>query len=188
VKGRFQDNLEFLQWFYQYFTSSYQDRDYDPVERRKKSKGINQIKSYSCSAKNVKERRHDDVCNSPGGGKIPKPKISRKILASGKGSGKLKQDIDVLLKDKAYLEKELGRISTTAKAIENERDFYFKTLLKVETMCRETTSPENPDIKKILNILYSSNEETPRNNTPDPSPKPVHEEALVDVDGIMIGE
>merc|ERR1719336_283643 len=41
VKGRFQDNLEFLQWFYQYFTATYNPSatDYDPVKRRLKSKG-----------------------------------------------------------------------------------------------------------------------------------------------------
>merc|ERR1719273_1170602 len=40
VKGRFQDNLEFLQWFYQYFMSVYHgNSNYDPEGRRKRSKG-----------------------------------------------------------------------------------------------------------------------------------------------------
>merc|ERR550519_1935708 len=40
VKGRFQDNLEFLQWFYQYFTATYNPSSgYDPVKRRQRSKG-----------------------------------------------------------------------------------------------------------------------------------------------------
>jgi len=156
VKGRFQDNLEFLQWFHQYFNSSYYARDYDPIERRKKCKGINQIKSR----KSTKQRKYSNLTNSPGGGKINKPRSSGKSVASG--NAKLKKDIEALIKDKTYLEEQLERISTTAKAIESERDFYFQVLLKVEKMCRETTSPENPDIKKILHILYSSNENTPR--------------------------
>merc|ERR1719461_638936 len=40
VKSRFQDNLEFLQWFYQYFSATYNPASgYDPVKRRLKSKG-----------------------------------------------------------------------------------------------------------------------------------------------------
>merc|ERR1719244_299249 len=105
-------------------------------------------------------------------------------------AAKLKKDIAALIKDKTHLEEQLERISTTAKAIESERDFYFQVLLNVEKMCRETTSPENPDIKKILDILYSSNENTPRTpkcNESDLVQKCVEEEeetlvALDDVD------
>jgi len=191
VKGRFQDNLEFLQWFYQYFNSSYYARDYDPIERRKRCKGINQIKSRS--GKNAKQRKYSNFKNLPGGGKVNKPRTSRK--AADSGNAKLKKDIEALIADKTYLEKQLERISTTAKAIESERDFYFQVLLKVEKMCRETSAPENPDIKKILHILYSSNENnpcTPGGNEPDPVEKSVQEEeqedTLVAVDDIGMDE
>lgn len=190
VKGRFQDNLEFLQWFHQYFNSSYYARDYDPIEKRKRCKGSNQIKSNSRSAKTKKQRKHSNLTNSPGGGKLIKARTSGKGTASG--NDKLKNDIAALTKDKTYLEEQLERISTTAKAIESERDFYFNVLLKVEKMCRETTSPENPDIKKILHILYSSNENTPRtprSNESDLVQKSVQEEeedTLVAIDDTLM--
>jgi len=190
VKGRFQDNLEFLQWFYQYFNSSYYAREYDPIEKRKKCKGTNQIKSNSRSAHTKKQRKHSNLTNSPGGGKLMKSRTSEKATASG--NYKLKQDIAALTKDKTYLEEQLERISTTAKAIESERDFYFNVLLKVEKMCRETSSPENSDIKKILHILYSSNENTPRtprSNESDLVQKSVQEEeedTLVPVDDAVM--
>jgi len=189
VKGRFQDNLEFLQWFHQYFNSLYCSREYDPIEKRKRCKGNNQIKSSSRSAKTRKQRKHSNLTNSPGGGKITKPRTSGN--APMIGNAKLKKDIAALTKDKTHLEEQLERISTTAKAIESERDFYFQVLLKVEKMCRETTSPENPDIKKILHILYSSSENTPRTpkcNESDSVQQSVQEEeedtlvALDDVD------
>jgi len=190
VKGRFQDNLEFLQWFHQYFNSSYYARDYDPIEKRKRCKGANQIKSNSRSAKTKKQRKNSNLTNSPGGGKLLKARTSVKATASG--NDKLKQDIAALTKDKTYLEEQLERISTTAKAIESERDFYFNVLLKVEKMCRETSSPENSDIKKILHILYSSNENTPRtprSNESDLVQKSVQEEeedTLVPVDDAVM--
>lgn len=34
IKGRFQDNFEFLQWFKKFFDANYDGRDYDPVEAR----------------------------------------------------------------------------------------------------------------------------------------------------------
>ena len=34
VKGRFQDNFEFLQWFKRFFDANYQGQDYDPVAAR----------------------------------------------------------------------------------------------------------------------------------------------------------
>lgn len=34
VKGRFQDNFEFLQWFKKFFDANYDGRDYDAYEAR----------------------------------------------------------------------------------------------------------------------------------------------------------
>lgn len=34
IKGRFQDNFEFLQWFKKFFDANYDGRDYDPLEAR----------------------------------------------------------------------------------------------------------------------------------------------------------
>lgn len=34
IKGRFQDNFEFLQWFKKFFDANYDGQEYDPVEAR----------------------------------------------------------------------------------------------------------------------------------------------------------
>lgn len=34
IKGRFQDNFEYLQWFKKFFDANYDGRDYDPFEAR----------------------------------------------------------------------------------------------------------------------------------------------------------
>ncbi len=34
VKGRFQDNFEFCQWFKKFFDANYDGAEYDPVEAR----------------------------------------------------------------------------------------------------------------------------------------------------------
>lgn len=35
VKGKFQDNFEFVQWFKKFFDANYCESEYDPVEARK---------------------------------------------------------------------------------------------------------------------------------------------------------
>jgi len=58
IHARFQDNLEFLQWFYQYFTSSYNgSREYNPVERRKRCKGISKVKSSTVQLRKSSNKR-----------------------------------------------------------------------------------------------------------------------------------
>jgi microtubule-associated protein, RP/EB family len=39
IKGKYQDNLELLQWVYEVFNRNYTGAEYDPVKRRAKSKG-----------------------------------------------------------------------------------------------------------------------------------------------------
>lgn len=34
VKGKFQDNFEFVQWFKKFFDANYDGKEYDPVEAR----------------------------------------------------------------------------------------------------------------------------------------------------------
>ena len=34
VKGKFQDNFEFVQWFKRFFDANYQGQDYDPLAAR----------------------------------------------------------------------------------------------------------------------------------------------------------
>lgn len=34
VKGRFQDNLDFIQWFKKFFDANYDGKEYDPMEAR----------------------------------------------------------------------------------------------------------------------------------------------------------
>merc|ERR1719479_195611 len=34
IKGRFQDNFEFLQWFKKFFDANYQGQEYDPLAAR----------------------------------------------------------------------------------------------------------------------------------------------------------
>lgn len=40
VKGKFQDNFEFVQWFKKFFDANYDGKEYDPVEARQGQDGM----------------------------------------------------------------------------------------------------------------------------------------------------
>lgn len=40
MKGKFQDNFEFVQWFKKFFDANYDGKDYDPVEARQGQDGM----------------------------------------------------------------------------------------------------------------------------------------------------
>jgi len=156
IKARFQDNLEFLQWFYQFFTSSYHGRDYKPVERRKRNRGTNHVKSLQ-QRQSTKKRENRSI-------KTKDSLTSEKTWNANTSARrdnteeKLRNDVLKLDEKNKALEKELKRVSSTAQAIESERDFYFKVLLKVENLCKGSTNPDNLDLKRIMEVLYTSNE------------------------------
>jgi len=173
VKARFQDNLEFLQWFHQFFVQSYRgSQKYNPAERRKRCKGSKQRlgrknKRPRCSEELTASRKYKNKENQrPAANFKINANTDRKIsnrfsngIPKACTNEKLRSQFDKLTEEKVALKKELDRIASTAKAIESERDFYFQVLLKVETMCKESENPDNPDIKKIMDIMYSSNDE-----------------------------
>ena len=40
IKGKYQDNLEFLQWMKGFFDRNYSGQEYDPIARRSGAKGV----------------------------------------------------------------------------------------------------------------------------------------------------
>lgn len=193
VRAKFQDNLEFLQWFHQFFVYSYHaTEDYNPINRRKRCKGV----SARLGRKN-KRRRETDYQN---GSKSDRNKENRSpttpsgTAVNGKrrrleslshanlktnANEKLKMKVQKLMEENGSLKKELDRISTTAKAIENERNFYFKVLLKVEKLCKQSKNSDNSDIRKIMEVLYSSNEEVREDKGKEQPVNPSQSELLV---------
>lgn len=60
IQGRFQDNLEFAQWFYQFFQNAGgvdRSQDYNPVEKRAKAKGGKDFGSPVMSPTRLRSKR-----------------------------------------------------------------------------------------------------------------------------------
>lgn len=176
IKGRFQDNFEFLQWFKKFFDANNQGQDYDPVAARG---GI----ELNGGGNGAVPTSRMPVASSNGYSPA-KPMAKRAPAARapaaprsrpGGGGGASVAQIEEL--NAIILEKNL-----TIEGLEKERDFYFGKLRDIEVMAQEqegATVESTPGEfgQKILEMLYATEEgfAVPEEDGDDLPPQPVEE-------------
>ena len=70
IKGKYQDNLEFLQWMKGFFDRNYSGQDYDPVARRSGSKGVPKGRSAATRPASSSKTSGNEAA-SDGPGRVP---------------------------------------------------------------------------------------------------------------------
>ncbi|XP_066563150.1 microtubule-associated protein RP/EB family member 3b isoform X2 [Amia ocellicauda] len=166
VKGRFQDNFEFVQWFKKFFDANYDGKDYDPMLARqgqdvapspnpgeqifnkpKKPYGtpVPQRTSPTAPKNMPAPQRQPNTTPSMGIRKNPP-------MARNGGS-----DTDAQIME---LNQQLMELKLTVDGLEKERDFYFSKLRDIELICQEHETENNPVISKIIEILYATENAT----------------------------
>ena len=184
VKGRFQDNFEFVQWFKKFFDANFDGKDYDAYAARE---GIplcaNEGKAPSGLAKPVPAAvpRPAPVAKSlaplaakPVAAPVPKaaaapapahkPAPAKPAAATttshhhtnGSSSAANNAIMQELQADNTRLSGEVNEIKATLDGLEKERDFYFGKLRDIEVLCQEYEADNLPIVKKILDILYAT--------------------------------
>ncbi|XP_045466034.1 microtubule-associated protein RP/EB family member 1 isoform X2 [Harmonia axyridis] len=152
IKGRFQDNFEFLQWFKKFFDANYDGREYDALEARgglvigsaaiqHDHGGLVQTTNHHHPTPRVAPARQQVVKANP---VRPVPNTKSNLNKGG--------DADRV----EELNHQLSECKLTIDSLEKERDFYFGKLRDIEVMCQETD--ESPLIQKILDVLYATEE------------------------------
>lgn len=194
IKGRFQDNLEFLQWFYQYFMSVYHGGDYDAEGRRKRAKGNSGVRYGGGAASTRKptaaprirqtgERRapsgsgygaqRSKKARTDGPSRVPASRDNNAGGASTAELEELREKLRIAEEERGKLELEQQtwtakhkELETCARAIEQERDFYFQKVVEVEEVCKALPAEqaEADHVKAIIKILYSGDDDSPRSN------------------------
>ncbi|KAH7650378.1 EB1 like microtubule binding [Cryptosporidium bovis] len=146
VKGKYQDNLEFLQWMKGLFDESGAiDRDYDAIGRRSLGKGpfpayagqIIPISSISNNTfDNSIQKQHNNIANSN-----VRPR---------------KNTLDEIEKLKRALNKEIEE----KDIVDKERMFYFNKLRAIEILYEELNGKKIQfmPLKDISEILYDSSD------------------------------
>lgn len=160
VKGRFQDNFEFLQWFKRFFDANYQGQDYDPIAAR------GGVDAVTGAGGRVPARSRMPMASSNGNGHsrmtAPRPAPVRNAPTprasygssnrSTNGGGASSAQVEEL--NATLVEKNLA-----IEGLEKERDFYFGKLRDIEVLAQELESAEiaGPEFsQKILGVLYAT--------------------------------
>ncbi|XP_012214470.1 microtubule-associated protein RP/EB family member 1 isoform X2 [Linepithema humile] len=174
VKGRFQDNFEFLQWFKKFFDANYSGAE-----------------PYDALAMRGGEPMGSGGSNAPRGGSNAKPRISpRETVNSAKtaprttgmrGTSIFQADNTNTLVNKVQppyrpppknpavgnrgdtgkveeLTAQLVELKMSVEGLEKERDFYFGKLRDIEVMCQDCDNSGDPPpiVQKILEVLYAT--------------------------------
>ncbi|XP_060071082.1 microtubule-associated protein RP/EB family member 1-like isoform X2 [Ylistrum balloti] len=152
VKGRFQDNFEFLQWFKKFFDANYDGKDYDPLASRQNQamgappKAATRSPAAKTSAKPTRSVPSAQT-RSPSGYGVKQPGArANNHAAAGDKNSEMVSD----------LTQRVNELQLTVEGLEKERDFYFGKLRDIEVLCQEHEDHEY--IKGIMEILYQTEE------------------------------
>ncbi|XP_063540660.1 microtubule-associated protein RP/EB family member 1 isoform X2 [Cydia strobilella] len=153
VKGRFQDNFEFLQWFKKFFDANYGGTDYDALAARE---GLPMGHGGASAPRGGPKKPMAPVARVPARpqtiGKAntvvrsPPVNLSR-LNQSAKGDSKALDELNL----------QVNELKATVDGLEKERDFYFGKLRDIEVICQEMEEQQTgPIVQKILDILYAT--------------------------------
>merc|ERR1719397_424593 len=169
VKGRFQDNFEFVQWFKKFFDANYDGGGYEAFEMRGglplgtgldrgrgvgggippgqtgRSKGI---PSTRPRRESPGSGRAGSKASSGGGGRRSggREDIVGQQQASHQGIARIEE-----------LSQQVLEMKLTIEGLEKERDFYFGKLRDIELVVQEM-GDEGDFSQGILDILYATEE------------------------------
>ncbi|KAM8725883.1 microtubule-associated protein RP/EB family member 3-like [Acanthopagrus latus] len=142
VKGKFQDNFEFLQWFKKFFDANYDGKEYDPLLTR-------QGQDVTPPPPTPGPMRTSPT--------VPKtvPTPQRQIAPARRSAPMTRNGGDAELIE---LNQQLLDLKLTVEGLEKERDFYFAKLRDIELICQENENDNNPVLTKIMDTLYATEE------------------------------
>merc|ERR1712080_300319 len=136
TNGKFQDNLEVMQWFKHFHQCKFSGT-YEAKKRR------NLSKSAPKTSKKPKKRQNTPTDYSI---RVEK-KASKKPNQKKKGKNQAKEE--KIMEAMSELEK----ANLTIEAVEKERNFYFGKLREIEILCQDHEDTNvDPDKKKFKNL------------------------------------
>ncbi|KAF7402726.1 hypothetical protein HZH66_004993 [Vespula vulgaris] len=169
VKGRFQDNFEFLQWFKKFFDANYSGAEsYDALAMRG-GEAMGSGGNTAPRGSNVKRPTPRDVNSAKttirtGDGTqsvqapIMKPlnkpmnkaqpfRPQQKTGVANRGDSEKVEELSA----------QVVELKMSIDGLEKERDFYFGKLRDIEVICQDCENGDPPPIiQKILDVLYAT--------------------------------
>ncbi|NXU18971.1 MARE3 protein, partial [Pardalotus punctatus] len=157
VKGKFQDNFEFIQWFKKFFDANYDGKEYNPLLARqgqdvapppnpgdhiynKPKKPIGTAGNVWGPLASAAPRPLHPMARWPWPGAPPTPCLRTALLPACLHFPLL----------------QLMDLKLTVDGLEKERDFYFSKLRDIELICQEHENENSPIITGIISVLYAT--------------------------------
>eukprot|EP00300_Choanocystis_sp_HF-7_P030495 c39340_g1_i1.p1 GENE.c39340_g1_i1~~c39340_g1_i1.p1 ORF type:complete len:261 (+),score=51.13 c39340_g1_i1:55-837(+) len=156
VKGKYQDNLEFLQWIKAYFDmkKGQVDPDYDPIARRSAAPSAASKPTAPVAAAGAGAGRRI-ASAKPRPAPAARPQASRGAVSEGGEDKKRIQELEAKLQD---LDIQAQEDQVNVDNLAKERDFYFKKLRDIEILCQQSPEPRPDVVTDIIEILYAVEE------------------------------
>nr|XP_032291936.1 microtubule-associated protein RP/EB family member 1 isoform X9 [Drosophila virilis] len=197
IKGRFQDNFEFLQWFKKFFDANYDGRDYDASAVREgapmgfgsgaakslpgtSSGGVASSYRRVPTAAATRPAAATTTASKPTVSKVP-PRTNNATppnrMTVGT-TGAVKKNDSAGAQSNHQIEELSSQVMDmrlNLEGLEKERDFYFSKLRDIEILCQEADEAEPAQlVQKILDILYAT--EAPQDGFAPPDDAPPEDE------------
>jgi len=157
VKGRFQDNFEFLQWFKMFFEANHPGGEAQPLPETKliaPNEAVADSRAAKASALRSKpSARPRPVTATAPGPAAPNIAHLKQATISTEAIEALKQKYESKLEQS---KEQMDELELTLHKVEQERDFYYQRLLQVEDYCRQPEHMANPLLDHVLTIMYAA--------------------------------
>lgn len=151
VKGRFQDNFEFVQWFKKFFDVNYDGKDYDPQDAR------NHAPMGYGTPNTLKPSQRTNIA----GGAGPKTGITRNVEkkstpTTALGKLKISENNNALKEQLNVLTQEKDDLVVRMQTVEMERDYYYQKLTQIEALLTEEDGEVNQIfLERAKEIMYA---------------------------------
>merc|ERR1712227_514356 len=158
IRAKYQDNLEFMQWFKRYFELNVpMQYEYDPAERRKLAKGGKNAKSVLSSSGSSSARVASSTTKRS---VVPERKSSSEVGASRKpiaSRPKSSSTVDVELQKKfETLSTNHTQLQSVVEGLEKERDFYFSKLAQMEELLQKVKEEKKDSLTEETNGIVDN--------------------------------
>ena len=152
VKGRFQDNMEFAQWFKKFFDANYPEDidEYDAIARRgNEPLAIKTLESPRKSGNPLWPLARPSLSpvKSRSSQSPRSNHVSPRMMTSAESAAKIDQLTD-----------QMAEMKKNFEIVKKERDFYFRKLRDVEILCQERVYDNIRTLNQVITILHETKE------------------------------
>ncbi|XP_023139443.2 microtubule-associated protein RP/EB family member 2 isoform X2 [Amphiprion ocellaris] len=167
VKGRFQDNLDFIQWFKKFFDANYDGKEYDPVAARQGQDAIpppdpgEQIfnlpkKSHHAASSPTAGASRSSSVTPKSSTPTSRPSSAKKTPATAATPAKGEKELEAQV---THLTEQVNTLKLALEGVEKERDYYFSKLREVELLCQEQGEENALFVDRLMEVLYAADEQ-----------------------------